>query len=101
MVSITSAILYGAGICRYFAETEDVLLDITVPPSQDTHSCGLRVPQNHKIIGEAVAQHPTILDGDQATIQEFLRSIVLPQLRMVNIESTERYYQAMRTAILS
>ena len=85
----------------YPAATEDVLLDITIPPSQNTHSCGLRVLQYHQIIGEAIAQHPTILDGDQANIQEFLRSVVLPQLRMVNIESTERYYQAMRTAILS
>ena len=85
----------------YPAATEDVLLDITIPPSQDTHSCGLRVLQYHRIIGEAVAQHPARLDGDQATIQEFRRSVVLPQLQMVNIESTERYYQAMRTAILS
>ena len=83
------------------SEIEDVLLDITKPPSQDTQSCGLRVIQYHQIIGEAIAQHPTILDGDQANIQEFLRSVVLPQLRMVNIESTERYYQAMRIAILS
>ena len=64
----------------YPAATEDVLLDITIPPSQDTHSCGLRVLQYHRIIGEAVAQHPTILDGYQATIQEFLRLAVLPQL---------------------
>ena len=85
----------------YPAATEDVLLNIPIPPSQDTQSCGLRVLQYHQIIGEAIAQHPTILDGDQATIQDFLRSVVLPQLRMVNIESTERYYQAMRTAILS
>ena len=48
----------------YPAATEDVLLDITIPPSQDTHSCGLRVLQYHQIIGEAIAQHPTILDGD-------------------------------------
>ena len=85
----------------YPAATEDVLLDITIPPSQDTHSCGLRVLQYHRIIGEAVAQHPAILDGDQADIQDFLSLVVLPQLRMVNIESTERYYQEMRTAILN
>ena len=85
----------------YPAATEDVLLDITIPPSQDTQSCGLRVLRYHQIIGEAIAQNPTILDGDQVNLQEFLRSVVLPQLRMVNIESTERYYQAMRTAILS
>ena len=70
-------------------------------PSQDIQSCGLRVLQYHQIIGEAIAQQPTILDGDQANFQEFLRSVVLPQLRTVNVESTERYYQAMRTAILS
>ena len=56
----------------YLTGTEDVLLDITLPPSQDTHSCGLRVLQYHRIIGEAVAQHPAILDGDQAAIQDFL-----------------------------
>ena len=70
-------------------------------PSQDTQSCGLRVLQYHQIIGEAIAQHPTMLDGDQANIQEFLHSVVVPQLRRVNLESTERYYQAMQTAILS
>ena len=85
----------------YPAATEDVLLDITIPSSQDIQSCGLRVLQYHQIFGKAIAQQPTILDGDQANIQEFLRSVVLPQLRMVNIESTECYYQAMRTAILS
>ena len=85
----------------YLTGTEDVLLDITVPPSQDTHSCGLRVLQYHRIIGEAVAQHPEILDGEQANIQEFLRSVVLPQLQAVNTASTEHYYQEMRTAILN
>ena len=76
----------------YTAAVEDVLIDITIPPSQDIQSCGLRVLQYHQIIGEAIAQHPTILEGDQTNFQEFLRSVVLPQLRTVNIESTERYY---------
>ena len=65
----------------YPAATENVLLDITIPPpSQDIQSCGLRALQYQQIIGEAIAQQPTILDGDQANIQEFLRSVVLSQL---------------------
>ena len=85
----------------YTAAAEDVLIDITIPPSQDIQSCGLRVLQYHQIIGEATAQQPTLLEGDQANLQEFLRLVVLPQLWTVSIESTERYYQEMRTAILS
>ena len=85
----------------YPAAAEDVLIDITIPPSQDIQSCGLRVLQYHQIIGEAIAQHPTILEGDQVNFQEFLRLVVLPQLWTVSIESTERYYQEMRTAILN
>jgi hypothetical protein len=38
---------------------------------------------------------------DQATLQEFLLTVILPQLRMVNMESTERYYQELRTAVLN
>jgi hypothetical protein len=80
---------------------EDILIDITTPPAQDTQSCGLQVLQYHQIIGKTIAQHQTILGGDQATLQEFLVTDILPQLRMVNMESTERYYQELRTAVLN
>ena len=34
---------------------EDILIDITTPPAQDTQSCGLRVLQYHQIIGNTIA----------------------------------------------
>ena len=78
---------------------EDIMLDITVPHSPDLQDCGLRVLQYQKIIGTAVARQPDILDGPPIRIQEFLRTEVLPQLRLVNVASTDSYYYTLRTAI--
>jgi hypothetical protein len=82
----------------YTDAAEDVLIDITTTPSQDIQSCGLRVLQYHQIIGKTIEQHPTILEGDQATLQEFLLTVILPQLRTVNMESN---CQELCTAMLS
>ena len=75
------------------------MLDITAPHSLDLQDCGLRVLQYQEIIGSAVARQPDILDGPPIRIQEFLHTEVLPQLRLVNVASTDSYYYTLRTAI--
>ena len=79
----------------------DVMIDITVPPSQDTQACGLRVLQYHAILGNAVAQRSKVLEGNQDGLQEFLLGVVLPQLRQVNIDSTYQYYRLLRAEMNS
>ena len=79
---------------------EDIIIDIAVPHLPDLQDCGLRVLQYQAIIGTAVAHQPDILDAPPPIrIQEFLRAEVLPQLRLVNVASTDSYYYTLRMAI--
>ena len=70
---------------------EDILIDITVPASRDTQTCGLRVLQNHAIIGNAFATRPEILREGEVTLQTFIKETVFPQIQQVNMETTETY----------
>ena len=76
---------------------EDILIDITVPAGRDTQTCGLRVLQYHAIIGNAFATRPKILREGEETLQAYIKETVFPQIQQVNIETTETYYNEMRS----
>ena len=78
---------------------EDIMIDITVPHSQDLQDCGLRVFQYQEIIGTTVACQPDIQDRPPLRVQELLLAEVLPQPRLVNFAYTNSYYSTLRVAI--
>ena len=78
---------------------EDVLIDVTVPATTDTQTCGLRALQYHAIIGETFAQSPGVLKEGGETLQQFIVNVVLPQLQQVNLATTKQYYEAVRSKL--
>jgi hypothetical protein len=82
-------------------QKEDIMIKITDPYHPYLQDCRLRALQYQAIIGAAVAHQPDILDAPPPLkrLQEFLRAEVLPQLRLVNVASTDNDYYTLRTAI--
>ena len=66
----------GLNSAETVTKQEDVLIDLTVPATTDTQTCGLRALQYHVIIGETFAQSPRVLKERGEALQQFIVDVV-------------------------